>query len=154
MKFSKKILWAALLVGVITSWGLLEQPTAHAQGGDVLVLIVNKSNAGAKMDMATARKLILGEMGSWANGTRVLVVLGPPGSTDRATILRKVCGMTESAYTRYEMQASFTGATAATIQAATSEVAVKNTVKANAGAFGFIHKSQVDASVAAVYELP
>jgi len=61
--------------------------------------------------------------------------------------------MTETIYTRYEMQASFTGQTVATVNVASSDAAVKATVKANAGAIGFLHKSEVDASVKSVLTL-
>jgi len=62
-------------------------------------------------------------------------------------VLKKVCGMTESVYTRTQMQASFTGKTAATIRQVPITPAVKFAVKASPGAFGFIHKSSVDDSV-------
>jgi len=133
----------------------ISQPRlAHAQSGDPLVMIANKSNAAATgMSIGDARKLLLGETGSWRNGAAVVVVLGPPGSTERVEVLKKVCGMGEAAYTRFGMQAAFTGGNAATVQAAASDAAIKASVKTNPGAVGFIHKAQADATVQTVLEL-
>jgi ABC-type phosphate transport system substrate-binding protein len=118
-------------------------------------MVVNAGNtSAAKMDIALARKLLLGEEQTWRNGTKVVVVLGPPGTADRATVLKKVCGMSEALFTRYEMQAVFNGQPAASIRPAPTDKAVKDQVKANPGAIGFIHKGGVDPTVQAVLELP
>ena len=82
-----------------------------------------------------------------------MVVLTPAGSSDRAAVLKKVCGMSESAFTRYQMQAAFTGQTATAVHEAASVAAIKSAVKANPGAVGFLHKSQVDESVQSVLVL-
>ena len=128
--------------------------TMQAQQPEALVMVANKGNTDvAGINLSEARKLLLGEMSNWRNGTKVLVVLPPSGSGERAEVLKRICGMSEAAYTRYEMQASFTGQTAATINVAASDAAVKATVKANPGAVGFLHKGQVDGTVQAVMAL-
>jgi ABC-type phosphate transport system substrate-binding protein len=148
---------AAWLVALALGLGCGSLPLgrlARAQDSDALVMVVNKSNTfAAGMTVSEARKLLLGETSAWRNGTKVLVVLTPAGSGERATVLKKICGMSEAAYTRYEMQASFTGQTAASINVAASDAAVKATVKANSGAVGFLRKVQVDESVRAVLAL-
>ncbi len=144
----------ALVVGV----GI--QSTAHesmllAQESDDLVMIVNKGNAATMgMNLGEARKLLLGEISGWRTGAKVIVVLKPAGSADRAAILKKVCGMTEAAFTKYELQASFTGQNAATVHEAASAAMIKGMVKANPGAVGFLHKSELDDTVKSVLELP
>jgi ABC-type phosphate transport system substrate-binding protein len=126
-----------------------------AQADDVLVMVANRSNTvAAGMNMEQARRLLLGETLNWRNGAKVVVVLEPPGTSGRAEVLKKVCGMSEAAYTRYEMQASFTGQTPATVEVGTSDAAIKNSVRADPGAIGFIHKSQLDATVQTALELP
>lgn len=130
------------------------QPPARAQASEALVLVVNKGNsAAAGMSLADARKLMLGETSGWRNGSKVVVILEPAGNPERAAILKKVCGMSESAYTRYQMQAAFTGQSAATIKEVPSDAAVKSAVHANPGAFGFLRKSQLDDSVTAALVL-
>jgi ABC-type phosphate transport system substrate-binding protein len=118
-------------------------------------MVVNKDNTvAAGMNMQEARRLLLGETLNWRNGAKVVVVLGPAGNGDRVAVLKKVCGMSEAAYTRFEMQASFTGQTPATVEVGSTDAAIRNTVRADPGAIGFIHKSQVDKTVQTALELP
>ena len=146
--------WLFALTVVWTGWSANLEVPVRAQATDVLVMVVNNANtAASNMSIGEARKLLLGETSDWRTGAKVLVVLKPIGSPDRATVLKKICGMTETIYTRYEMQASFTGQTVASVNIASSDAAVKATVKANAGAIGFLHKSEVDASVKSVLTL-
>lgn len=136
------------------SWRMSRDWPVHAQESEALVMIVNKANTSAAgMSIGEARKLVLGETTSWHNGAKVLVVMTQAGSGERSAVLKKVCGMSEAAYTRYEMQAAFTGQTAATVHDAASDAAVKSMVKANPGAVGFLQKSQVDESVQSVLDL-
>jgi ABC-type phosphate transport system substrate-binding protein len=143
---------AAWLLALAAGWGLILGLTparpVEAQGSEALVMVVNKANsAAAGTNLGEARKLLLGEESVWRNGAKVLVVLAPAGSPDRATVLKKICGMSEAAYTRYQMQAAFTGQTAAAVHEAPSDAAIKATVRANPGAVGFIHKAAADESV-------
>ncbi len=111
-------------------------------------MVVNKSNPSASgMNLGEARKLLLGEESSWKSGAKVVVVLAPAGSENRAAVLKKVCGMSEAAYTRYQMQAAFTGQTAATVREAASDLATKSAVKSTPGAVGFIHRAAADESI-------
>jgi ABC-type phosphate transport system substrate-binding protein len=142
------------LTAIFAGWSASREVPVQAQATDVLVMVVNNANTAVNnMSIGEARKLLLGETSDWRTGSKVLVVLKPVGNPDRATVLKKICGMTETIYTRYEMQASFTGQTVATVNVASSDAAVKATVKANAGAIGFLHKSEVDASVKSVLTL-
>ena len=143
----------ALAAG-LSCWSMCQVLSLQAQKADELVMVVNKANAGATgMTVAEARKLLLGETTSWRGGAKVIVVLGPPGSSDRAAVLKKVCGMSETAFTRYEMQTAFTGQTVASVVEAPTSEAMKDKVMANAGAIAFLHSSQVDQRVQAVLNL-
>jgi ABC-type phosphate transport system substrate-binding protein len=133
--------------------GVNQPGPAPAQTADSLVMVVNPANVSGDISFGDARKLLVGETGSWHNGAKVTIVLQPAGSPDRALILKKVCGMNEASYTRLQLQASFTGQTAATIHEAASDAAVKSFVKANPGAVGFLPKAEVDASVKSVLSL-
>ena len=137
---------------VLGCWRLLEDRPVHAE--DALVMVANKANsAAAGMTISEAKRLLLGQTTDWHGGVKVVVVLAPPGSSGRAVVLKKVCGMSESAYTRYEMQAVFTGATAAKVAEAASDSSVRDMVKANVGAVGFIRKDALDPSVQLVLTL-
>jgi ABC-type phosphate transport system substrate-binding protein len=145
---SSNLKWLLALVAGIGYWSMRPPIPGQAQGSDALVMVVNRGNTSAAgMNLAEARKILLGDMSGWRDGSKVMVVLGPVGSSERGAVLKKVCGMSEAAYTRYEMQAAFTGQTAAVVREAASDAAIKSAVRANPGAVGFLHKSQIDDSV-------
>ena len=151
---TRKTVWL-FVVTILCWWASAAALPVAAQGADVLVMVVNRNNtSAANMKLETARKLVLGDISVWGNGTRVMVLLGPPDSNERRAILRKVCGMTEIAYAQYQAQAPRNGTTTATIHVVQTESELKNYIRGNPSAFGFVHKSQLDEGVLAVYELP
>lgn len=141
--------WLCALAISLSSVGAALDRPLLAQG-DAVVMIVNKSNASAALTKGDAKKLVLGQTVSWPGGGKVTVVMKPEQSADRVSVLQKLCGMSEAEYTRYEMQVVFTGRNAAAVQSEPSSVAIKSFVKANPGAVGFVHQSDVDSDVKAV----
>lgn len=138
---------------VVIALAALAAPiTGFAQAADPLVVIVNKANtAGA--DKALVKKMLLGDAASWPTAGKVVIAMPAAGSADRAAILKRLCGMSESDYTRYEMQAAFEGRTAATVHDAANGAAIKAFVKATPGGVGFIRKSESDATIREVLTL-
>jgi ABC-type phosphate transport system substrate-binding protein len=133
-------------------WGANGVPLVAAQKVDSLVMIANKNNTSvSKMNKSDAKRLLLGETTSWPNGGKVLIILRTLGSGDRAAVLQRICGMSEAEYTRHNLQATFMGETVASVIEAPSANAIKSFVKSNAGALGFLHASEVDDSVKAVW---
>jgi ABC-type phosphate transport system substrate-binding protein len=142
------------LATLLLLWNLNADTPVAAQRVDLLVMVANKSNAAAsKMNKSDAKKLLLGQTSSWPNGGRITVVLKNVGSTDRAAVLQKVCGMNEAEYTRHNLQATFMGETVASVIQADSAAAVRSLVKANPGAVGFLRQSEVDDNVKAVWSV-
>jgi ABC-type phosphate transport system substrate-binding protein len=124
-----------------------------AQGAETLVMVVNKANPSASLTKSDAKRLVLGQTISWPGGGKVVLVMKPEQSADRASVLQKVCGMSEAEYTRYEMQVVFAGRPAAAVQIEPSSAAIKSFVKANPGAVGFVHQSEVDSDLKAVLSI-
>jgi ABC-type phosphate transport system substrate-binding protein len=152
---SRTAKWLFTLTALFLSLSGGRERAVRAQESDAIVMVVNKNNImAAGMGREDIRKLLLGETSTWRDGTKVVVVLQPAGNPDRAAVLKKICGMSESAYTRFEMQASFTGQTPATVEVAATDSAIKTAIKSTTGAIGFLRRSQVDASVRAGLELP
>jgi ABC-type phosphate transport system substrate-binding protein len=144
MRPTKVFYWAALLAGIVPLTGTAAKEIA-AQGPAALVMVVSKEgNSLDSISKGDAKKLLLGLTNTWSNGQKVVVVLRPQQSGERAQVLQKICGMTEAEYTRYEMQVMFTGHTAAKVQEAPTAAAVKSFVKANPGAVGFLHEADLD----------
>jgi len=119
-----------------------------AQNADPLVMIVNKANsATVGMGKTSVKKLLLGETARWPDGQSVTIVLRPVGSDERAALLNEICGMSEAEFTRHNLQAQFMGQTIASLHQERSPAALKNFVKSNSGAVGFLHRSEADESV-------
>jgi ABC-type phosphate transport system substrate-binding protein len=108
-------------------------------------MVISKNNASVTtVSKADAKRMILGQMSTWSGGQKVVVVLRGQQNPDRVALLQKLCGMSEAEYTRYEMQVMFTGRVAAKVQEEPSAAALKTFVKANPGAVGFVHETDVD----------
>lgn len=119
-----------------------------AQNADPFVMIVNKANlAAVGMGKTSVKKLLLGETARWPDGENVTIVLRPAGSDERAALLNEICGMSEAEFTRHNLQAQFMGQTVAFLHQERSPAALKNFVKSNSGAVGFLHRSEADDSV-------
>ncbi len=138
---------------LLTQSTTLLAPVLIAQGHDPLVMVVNKANSESSVAKPEAKKLLLGTTAAWGDGKKVVVALRPQGSPDRVALLKDICGMTEAEFTRYQMQAMFTGRAAVKTQDEPSSAAIKAFVKANPGALGFIHESEVDKEVKSVMTL-
>lgn len=143
------VLTVAVLMAQLSANGDVD---AVAKRTDSLVMVANKNNAAAsRMNKNDARKLLLGETTSWPNGGKVTIVLRATGSADRSTILQKICGMSEAEYTRHNLQATFMGNTVASVMEAPSDTAIRNFVKSNPGAVGFLRQSELDDGVKSVW---
>jgi ABC-type phosphate transport system substrate-binding protein len=141
------------LVGVVLFANLAAGRLAIAQESGSLVMVVGKSIPEAAVSKSDAKRMLLGQTTTWPNGSKVIVVLKPAGSKERATLLQVVCGMSEAEFTRYEMQVAFTGRSGTVMHDAGSPAAIKNFLKANPGAIGFLHPSEVDGDVKAVLKI-
>jgi ABC-type phosphate transport system substrate-binding protein len=143
------VLTLALLMPRLSASG---DPTGVAQRSDTLVMVANKNNAAAaKMNKIEARKLLLGQTTSWPDGGKVTIVLRAMGSSDRTSVLQKVCGMSEAEYTRHNLQATFMGETVASVVEAPSPAAIRNFIRSNPGAVGFLRESEVEEGVKTVW---
>lgn len=141
---------SSLLLGMLgMAIGVMGPDTpVAAQNADPFVMIVNRGNsATAGMGKSSVKKLLLGETARWPNGENVTIVLKPVGSDERAALLNEICGMSEAEFTRHNLQAQFMGQPIASLHQERSPAALKNFVKSNSGAVGFLHRSETDESV-------
>lgn len=86
---------------------LLAVPAAAA--GDPIVVIVNGSNPLENLSMAELRKIFLSDRSRWDTGKSVAPVIVAAGAAERAAFLKIVCGMNDSDFNKYFVQAAFTG---------------------------------------------
>lgn len=121
---------------------------------DEIDIVVNKSNSVESLTLADVKKIFVGDKGSWSNGKRITVIMLAQGSPERDAVLRDVYKMSESDYTKYFLQASFTGKVDAPPKDDSSASQVKQDVAGNPGAIGYLKASDVDGTVKVVCKLP
>src|SRR3979490_2938449 len=97
------------IVLALVSTALLVFGTPSRAAADEVAVIVNKSNPISTMTMIQLRKIVLAQEGKWPGGGKIIVWLTAPGQPDRASMLKIVCGMTETDFTLHFMHASFNG---------------------------------------------
>jgi ABC-type phosphate transport system substrate-binding protein len=145
---------AISLVGValLTVMLLLEGLPRVRAAGEVDV-VVNKSNTIADLSLADAKKIFLCDKTTWPSGKRISVVMLAAGQPERAAVLGAIFKMNEGDYTKYMMQASFTGKIAAPPKELGSAAQVKQYVAENPGAIGYMKHEDVDDTVKVVLKL-
>jgi len=143
----------ALAAGLVCGSLSISERPVFGQGAETLVMVANKTNPSASVSKGDAKKMLLGQMTAWPDGAPVVIVLTPAGSAQRAAVLTKICGMSESDYTKYQLQVAFTRRTPATIHEEHSVAGVTSFVKAHPGAIGFLRKSDAGDDIKAVMTL-
>jgi ABC-type phosphate transport system substrate-binding protein len=137
-----------LLVCCVAAWDV------PASGGDPVAIIVNPSNTTSNVSLGDLNKIFLGEKSRWPNGKHIFLIMAPPGSPERAAILKSVYKMSETDYAKYFLQASFTGAISAPPKDAASAAEIKQLVASNPGAIGYVKQEDVDDTVKVLLKIP
>ena len=112
-----------------------------AQSSDIAV-VVNPMNPVSNVTLADLRKLFGGERRTWPNGGRVKVIVWPPGSNERKTMLR-LLGMSESEYKQYWTAQVFRGDADAEPVSVPSFGMVKEATKVFSGAIALVEAQDV-----------
>ena len=141
---------AALLL--LATLALPPQPASAA--GDEVDIIVNKANSIADLPLADAKKIFMGDKTTWPSGKRISVLMAAAGAPERAVVLRELFKMSDAEYTKYFMQAAFTGKVTAPPKEISSAAQMKTTVAGNPGALGYVLKSDADDTVKVVLKIP
>jgi ABC-type phosphate transport system substrate-binding protein len=135
---------ASMLSGLaILAFFLAVTPLAHA--GDAIVVIVNNANPVDNLSASELKKLFLSDRSRWETGKAVAPVMLGPGTPERTSFLRIVCGMSDGDLSKYFLQAAFTGKDATPPKEVGSSSAVKSFVAASPGAIGFVKASELSA---------
>lgn len=127
--------------------GGLEQPRSTS---DYLAVIVNLSNPVENLPLNDLRAMALLQQTNWPNGRKITLALHEPGPLERQAVLQLVYHMNESAFSRYFLQATFTGRIGSGPRLLSTSENVKRFVVNVPGALGFVRLADVDASVKTV----
>ncbi len=129
-------------------------PQRASAAGDEVDIIVNKANTIADLPLADAKKIFMGDKTTWPSGKRISVLMAAAGAPERAVVLREIFKMSDAEFTKYFMQAAFTGKVTAPPKEISSAAQMKTTVSGNPGAIGYVLKSDADDTVKVVLKIP
>jgi ABC-type phosphate transport system substrate-binding protein len=124
---STGLIFSLLAIAILVS-------RVSAQNGDIAV-IVNPNSSVTNVSLADLRKIFSGEKRSWPGGTRIKIIVRPPGSRERIVLLR-LMGISESEYKQYWTAQVFRGDTDAEPVSLPSFGMVKEAAKTFPGAIG------------------
>lgn len=113
-------------------------PRLVLAAGDPIVVIVNASNPVDNLSMSELKKLFLSDRDRWDTGKSVAPVMVAAGAPERTLFLKMVCGMSDGDFSKYFLQAAFTGKSATPPKEVPSSAAVKSFVASSPGAIGFV----------------
>jgi ABC-type phosphate transport system substrate-binding protein len=147
----KRILLTILALALMVNCVRLLTVSAALEEVDV---VVNKSNDIAPLSREEARRIFMGDKSSWRGGKRITVLMLATDQPERVVILQAVFKMSESEYTKYFLQAAFTGHVLAAPRDLPSAAQMKAHLAANPNAIGYLRKEDVDDGVKVVLKLP
>ena len=147
----KLIFLTILTLALLTSCTRLLTVSAALEEVDV---VVNKSNNIGPLSREEARRIFVGEKSSWPGGKRITVLMLAQGQPERGVILREVLKMNESDYTKYFLQAAFTGQVQAPPKDLPSPAQMKARLAASSNAIGYLNNRDVDDSIRVLLRLP
>ena len=146
-----RILLAIFALALVVSFAGLLTVGAATEEVDV---VVNKANNVVPLSREEVRRIFVGEKSSWPSGKHITVLMFAPDQPERVVILREVFKMNESDYTKYFLQAAFTGRVQAAPRDLPSAAQMKAHLAANPNAIGYLKKEDVDDSLKIVLKLP
>ena len=147
----KFIFMTVLILALMASCSWLLAISADVEEIDI---VVPKSNQVGPLSREEVRRIFMSEKSSWPGGKHITVLMFAPGQRERAIVLRDLFKMNEADYTKYFLQAAFTGRVQAPPKDLPSAAQVKARLAANPNAIGYLNKQDVDDSVRVVLKLP
>jgi phosphate transport system substrate-binding protein len=138
------VLASAILLLEVSPSGALPAPNAS---DDTLAIIVNQANPIENLSLKELKTVFLGERSHWPNGRRITLVMMDPGLSERKAVLRDICHMNETEFSRHFLQGLFTGEVFVSPKTLSTPVGVRKFVFNVPGAIGYVRASDVDESV-------
>lgn len=122
-------------------------PAAPSVADDTIAIIVNQTNSIDDLSLKELRTVFLGERSHWPNGRRITLVMMDPGLSERRAVLRDVCRMNETEFSRHFLQGLFTGEVFVSPKTLSTPIGVRKFVFNVPGAIGYLRASDVDNTV-------
>jgi hypothetical protein len=141
------IVAAAILLLEVSPGGVAGASPPMAAAEQNLAIIVNLTNPIEDLSLKELRTVFLGERSHWPNGRRITLVMMDPGLAERKTVLRDLCRMNETEFSRHFLQGLFTGEVFVSPKTLSTPTGVRKFVFNVPGAIGYVRASDVDSSV-------
>jgi ABC-type phosphate transport system substrate-binding protein len=132
------VLSAAAILGAATALWLAVPITPLQAAGEPIVVIVNAANPVDNLSLGELKKLFMSDRSKWDTGKSVAPVMVAAGAPERTAFLKIVCGMNDGDFSKYFLQAAFTGKSATPPKEVGGTSAAKSFVANSAGAIGFV----------------
>jgi phosphate transport system substrate-binding protein len=117
---------------------------------DDLAIIVAKSVAIDNVTSDDLGRIFRCEKTDGPNGVKLTIYNREKGAPERQVVLKEIYHMNDGAYSRFFMQAVFTGALTSAPKIISGAAAMKRLAADNPGAVTYVFASQVDDSVKAL----
>ncbi len=142
----------ARVVSLVLIVGQVVLGYGEAQVADTndLAVIVNKTSVIERLSSRDLRSIFLGGKDSWSDGTKIFAVSLPAERPETRAVLKKICGMSESDFTRYFLMMNFQGKSVSPPRMLQSFAAIRAFVGSTAGSLGVIRVHDVDSTVRVV----
>jgi ABC-type phosphate transport system substrate-binding protein len=128
-----------VLLGILVLGVAIEFASEPVQAAsDPIVVIVNSANPVDNLSMGELKKLFMSDRSKWDTGKAVAPVMVAAGSAERTAFLKTVCGMNDADFSKYFLQAAFTGKSATPPREVPTPQGVKSVVGSSPGAIGFV----------------
>jgi ABC-type phosphate transport system substrate-binding protein len=147
MKTRRKLLLATLLAVPGLTWA-----TGSVAGGEVLAVIVNKSNPVGSLTQNELRPLFQTTKKSWSSGEDALPINLPEDSPLRNDFDQAVLGLDPERVARYWTDRKVRGGSRPPVRVPTTGAVLK-AVASKAGAIGYVRLSEVNNSVKVVAKI-
>jgi hypothetical protein len=138
---TRSVLLTAFLHGV---FGVGAEP---ADAPPRLALIVHGDVPVQDLSLSDVRKIFLGDRQFWTDDLRVVLLVPPAGSAERAALLVRVYERTEAQYRHYWIAKVFRAETHAAPKMAVSSQALGDLVRQIPGAIAAVDAARVPAGV-------
>lgn len=137
----------ALLAGVFPSGAA---PHASPDIKKPLAIIVNVANPVQSLSVAQLRKIFRAEQNHWPDGHHITIALPEPGQPEREVVLREIYQMSERDFSRYFVQATFTGEALSVPKTLATASGLRKFIFNVPGAIACVAADEVDATVKVV----
>ena len=127
--------------------GGVSPPVPTSPADQNLAIIVNQTNTVDDLTLKELRTVFLGARSHWPNGRRITLVMMDPGEPERRAVLRDICRMNETEFSRHFLQGLFTGEVFVSPKTLSSPTGVRKFVFNVPGAIGYVRASDVDGTV-------